>query len=395
MDPFKSFRGLPPAFYRLLLGTFINRLGGFVVPFLALYVTSARHVSIRDAGIIVALVGVGGFLAGPAGGILADRVGRRFTIGLSSVMGATSMVVLGMARSTTELMAGALALGCFGDMYKPASSAMVADLVPAADRTRAYGLNYWAVNLGLSIATMMAGALAAQSFEVLFFADAATTLLFGVFVVATVKETRSRAPRIEKAKPNLVAPYRDRRFLLFCCLVALLVLVYGQVQVTLPIDLRAHGVTPRAYGVLLAINTLLVVVVQPFASGLVGRVPRAIALAGSVALVGVGFGMTGIAAGSLPLYALSIIVWSLGEIAFEPLKPAVIADLAPPDLRGSYQGAYQMAYGGASFLGPVLGSAILGACGGTALWSICALVAFVAAAFFAFTDVRQQVKNTQ
>lgn len=384
---------MPRAFWFLFVGTLVNRIGAFVVPFLALYLTNERHVGIADAGMIMAVFGIGAFAAGPVGGALADRVGRRFTIGLATTLGAVAMLILGLARSPTELTVGALVLGFFGEMYRPAANAMIADLVPAPDRVRAYGLVYWAANVGFSIASVLAGLLAGKSFTLLFVADAATTALFGAFVVATVKETRAPSPPAaakSSAQPSLWAPYRDGGFLLFCGLTALVALVYGQVQVALPIDMRAHGISPRTYGMLLAINGVLVVVGQPFALALVTHLPRYAALAAATLVVAIGFGMTGLAAGSVALYAASIGIWSAGEIAMAPIKPSVIADLAPAELRGSYQGAFQMAYGSASFLGPALGSLVLGSYGSTALWRACAIAGCIAALGFAGIHVSRR-----
>jgi MFS family permease len=118
----------------------------------------------------------------------------------------------------------------------------------------------------------------------------------------------------------------------------------------------------------------------------VSKFPRGTVLAVSAVLYGVGFGMNGIAAGSVVLYAASICVWTLGEIINAPLTPTVVADLAPPELRGSYQGAYQIAFGAASFLGPALGSLVLGRFGSSALWGGALVVGVVAAAGFVLVE---------
>jgi MFS family permease len=376
---------LPRAFWCLLLATLVNRIGGFVVPFLALHLTNERHLAIGEVGVVLALYGLGSIAAGPAGGILADRVGRRFTIGASTFSGAIAMLGLAQARTSTELIASAFVLGSFGEMYRPASSALVADLVPSPGRPRAYGLLYWAANVGFSIAVVLAGLLAGRSFELLFVADAATTIAFGAFVVATTK-TPSVRGRASSPRLSLSAPYRSRAFLVFCGLSMLVSVIYFQVQVTLPVDMRAHGISPRTYGMLLALNGVLVVLLQPLVSSLVSRLPRAIVLSVGSALVGLGFGMTGIARGSTTFYTIAICMWTLGEIATAPITPSVIADLSPADLRGSYQGAFHVATGSASFIGPMFGSFVYAAYGAVALWTACALAGVGVALAFTMFD---------
>ena len=48
-----------------------------------------------------------------------------------------------------------------------------------------------------------------------------------------------------------------------------------------------------------------------------------------------------------------------------------MADLAPPHLRGGYQGVWQMAFGACALLGPVGGTLVLERGGATLLWTTC------------------------
>ncbi len=67
--------GLPRAYWLLFIGTLVNRIGGFVVPFLTLYLANQRHIPISQAGLIVSLFGAGSFIAQLSGRELADRFG--------------------------------------------------------------------------------------------------------------------------------------------------------------------------------------------------------------------------------------------------------------------------------------------------------------------------------
>ncbi len=63
-------------------------------------------------------------------------------------------------------------------------------------------------------------------------------------------------------------------------------------------------------------------------------------------------------AGTLPalaVYATGVVLWTLGEVSGFPVAAAIVADLAPPELRGRYQGAFSMAWGVAFTVAPVLG----------------------------------------
>lgn len=376
-----SFRGLPRVYWYLWAGTLINRMGGFVGPFLALYLTQERGLSIEDAGLVVSLYGIGIFSAGVIGGFLSDRIGRRATMVMGLCVGPIFMLALCFARAPLHIAGATLLLGLFGDLYRPAVNAALADLVPPKDRTRAYGLLYWAINLGFAIAPVLASAFVGRNFEILFFGDAATSLAFGLLVWARIPETKPEAPEGKKGRSpvsDILVPFRDGVFMGFAAITLLTALVFQQSMSTLPLDVRSHGIPAADFGPLIALNGVLIVLVQPFATSFVERYPRSQVLAASSLLMGIGFGLPMIAQ-TVPAYALSILIWTLGEIGMAPITPTIVADLAPTSHRGSYQGVIQMSWGASAMLAPVLGSRVLGRFGGPWLWASCLAVASLGA----------------
>ncbi len=376
-----AFVGLPGLFWRLWLACLINRLGTFVVPFLALFLGGDRGLDASAVGAIVGAFGAGAMGAGPAGGALADRVGRRATIALGMVASVVALAALLAARGVVELAVGAFFLGVAHELPRPAQSAMVADLVPEADRPRAFAALYWAANLGFALASVLAGVAASASFALLFVLDGLTSLACGAIVLLGLPETRpdrgELAPR--SMVVDLATPFRDAAFVRFFVLSVLVALVFFQIQVAMPLDMREHGFGAAAYGALVAINGALIVLVQPFTGRLVARLPRQAALALGAAVNGAGFGLLG-AGHTTATYALAVVVLTLGEIVMAPLHSTVITGLAPAHLRGTYQGAFGLAISMAACLAPIVGSAVLGTFGGDALWAGCFVLGLVSAA---------------
>jgi MFS family permease len=372
-------RGLPRSFWFLWAAALVNRLGGFVYTFLALYLHRARHFTIAEAGFVVMLYGLGSFASGPVGGYLADHVGRRRTMLASFVFGALAMLQLGFARAPAHIALSALLLGFCGDLFRPAQAATVADVVAPADRTRAFGYLYWAVNLGFAGAAMLAGFLARQSFTLLFIGDAATTLACGLIIYRFVPETHpERHSTAKRRRPDPRVPLRDGVFMVYVLAQFLVMLVGSQGNSTLPMDVTGHGVRESSYGLLMAINGVMVVLFQPLAVRLVGRYRRAHVLALGALLQGVGFGLTG-AGHTATWYTGTVIVWTVAELLYSPVAPTVTADLSPAHLRGSYQGTYLMAWGASACLAPALGSLVLGRFGSGVLWSGCCAIGVTAA----------------
>jgi MFS family permease len=146
--------------------------------------------------------------------------------------------------------------------------------------------------------------------------------------------------------------------------------VFQQSSTTFPLDMSAHGVSKATFGVILGLNGVLIVLLQPVLGPLLVRRDRSKTLAAGALLVGLGFGLNAIASVA-PLYALGVVVWTVGEIGVLPVASSVVADLAPRELRGRYQGAFGLAFGVATFLAPPLGTVILQRFGSAALWAGC------------------------
>lgn len=268
--------GLPRSFWFLWAGTIVNQLGGFVVPFLTLYLTSQRGLPVSRAALMVSLFGAGSFAASLVGGELSDRFGRRPVMLLSFFVAPAAMLALGSARSLPLIAGTTLVLGFFTHLYRPAVNAAVADLVPADERPRAYGYLYWAINIGAAIAPVVAGWMARRNYALLFLGDALTTALFGLVVLLGVSESRPQRPSHERraATPQRLASLKNEPLLLlFAGLALIFGTIYMQGNVTLPLDMRSHGLEADAYGLVIALNGALIVLLGLPASSQVGRWP--------------------------------------------------------------------------------------------------------------------------
>lgn len=375
---------LPRTYWLLWVGTLINRLGGFVVPFLSLYLTTQRGVPVSQAAFMVSLYGAGSFIAAWVGGELADRLGRRPVLLLSFLVAPANMIVLGLAKPLTLIAPLMLVQGFFTELYRPAVSAVVADLVPPEGRPRAYGYLYWAINLGFAFAPTIAGLMARWSYFLLFLGNALATFLFGLIVLWGVRETRPSEAQAAAKSPirgRLARLRQEPLMLVFASLALGFGMIYMQGMVTLPLEMQTHGLGPEAYGLAISLNGILIVLLSVPASNLLVRWPRFGSMAASALLLGMGFGLTATAT-TLPLYGASVAVWTLGEIAGATIAPTIVADLSPVDLRGLYQGVYGAAWGLSAFIGPSMGGWVFQHLGADVLWLACLALGCVLALGF-------------
>lgn len=370
--------GLPPVFWTLWTGMLVNRLASFVITFLALYLVRERGFTADAAGRVVALYGVGLLLAGPLGGLLADRYGRRVTMLLGLGLGGACVATLGFVRDPTALAGLAFLSALTGDLYRPAANAAIADVVVPADRARAFGLVYWAVNLGWAVSLSVAGFVAERSMLALFLADAVTSFAFAGIVWRHVPETRPAHHAAAPALGGLLRVFRDRVFTTFLLLNLVVLVVFTQFQLAAPLDYAAHGVGPVSFSMLMALNGLGVVILQPLLAPRLVAHDGARVLALSSVLIGLGYGMN-FFQGSIPAYAVGSVLYTVGEVLGFPVASAIVADLAPAELRGRYQGVFSMSWGLAFTLSPLVGGEVLHNLGGKALWIGCLVVALAMA----------------
>ncbi|WP_055587280.1 MDR family MFS transporter [Peterkaempfera griseoplana] len=390
--------GLPGSFWWLWTSTLVNRLGGFVVTFLALYLTAGRGYSATYAGLVASVYGLGCAVAALVGGVLADRIGRRPTLLGAQLGTAACTVLLGLAQGQVAIAVTALLLGLTSNASRPAVSAIMADLVAPEDRVRAFSLNYWAVNIGFGVSAAVAGLVAAHGYLLLFLADAAATLLCALVVFARVPETRPETGRpasaADSARPSgtvsgtgtgtgrtrtgLGRVLRDGPFMALVGLTFMVALVAQQGSTTLAVDMGAAGLSTTQYGLVIGLNGLLIVLLQIPVTRLTAGRSRAALLVAAALLTGWGFGLTALAH-TAAFYAMTVAVWTVGEIIQAPTTMALVAELSPADARGRYQGVYSLSWSGASFVAPAVGGFLLDRAGGGAVWGSCAVLGTLAA----------------
>jgi MFS family permease len=362
--------GLPNVVWALAACHFVSRAGGFGQTFLVLYLTQGRGLSPLTAGAVAAAVGLGSVGSLLLSGWLSDRFGRRHTM-LAGFLGtAIALVGLGTARSLPAIWAAAVGVGLASDLFRPAGSATVADLPRPHERLRAFGLLFWAANLGFSVSAVTAGVLVHHGYGLLFWLSGAASIVAALVVWRHVPETR---PPIAKVSRRRVLPVLVRDHLMFAMALVFVLyfLLFAQAFSALPLVMTADGLSPGTYGAVLAVNGVAILAAQPLAVRLLASRDRCAVLAVSMLLVGLGLGL-GTVVHSPAGYLGSVLVWTAGEIGIAVMFGAVFADLAPADLRGGYMGLAATTWGVGNMLGPLLGTALLDRAGPTALWLVCA-----------------------
>ncbi|WP_405472082.1 MDR family MFS transporter [Streptomyces canus] len=380
----ETVSGLPREFWWLWTSTLVNRLGAFVATFMALYLTLDRGYSASYAGLVASLHGLGGVVSSIGAGVMTDRLGRRPTLLVAQSATAASVALLGFMHHPVAIAAVAFLVGMASNASRPAVQAMMADIVRPEDRVRAFSLNYWAINLGFAVSSMAAGFIAEYSYLAGFLIEAAMTAVCAVLVFLKLPESRPAAPRTTRASEDvgLGTVLRDRRFMSVVGLSFLVAVIFQQGSIGLPVAMGEAGFTPADYGLAIALNGVLIVALQiPVTRFIQDRDPQRLLVVSSL-LAGYGFGLTAFA-GSVGLFALTVCVWTLGEMINAPTQTGLVVRLSPAHGRGRYQGMYTLSWSVAALVAPLMSGFVIDRFGAEWLWGLCAVVGTVAAVGYA------------
>lgn len=386
-----NLRALPRPVWILFGGTFINRFGTFVMPFLVIYMTRTGYTP-AQAGFAVSAYGGGHLVASMLGGHLADRFGRRNTIALSMFASSAMMVALSQARGLLDILATTFLAGVAAELYRPAASALIGDLIAPHQRIAAFGMYRFAINLGFAMGPATAGFLANRSFLLIFIGDAITSFVYGIIALVALPHGLRSMSEDERPGDAVRHALRNQRFVLFLLSTLGITWIEFQVHSTVPLYVASLGFSTITYGLLMSINGFMIVL---FELGLTAwtqhRNPQRM-IAFGYALSAVGFSLTGFAH-TVPALAGTVVVWTIGEMIYGPVTGAYVANMAPEQYRGRYNGMWVLMWSIGMLLGPSLGTLVFER-NPSLLWTLCGVVG-VAGAGLALVKPRGETKATK
>jgi MFS family permease len=379
----------PRPFWIVVLVSFIDKVGGTLVfPFFALYVTQKFHVGMTEAGTVLGIISFFGFLGGIIGGAASDRLGRRKPILFGLVFSALSSLTLGYANSFRMLYPLAVMIGLLSDVGGPAHGAMIADILPERQRQDGFGVLRVSNNFAWIIGPTIGGFVANRSFLAVFIMDAVVSLLVALLFYLLMPETRPRGSA-EHHETTMLAAFknyrivlRDRPYLAFLVAGVLMGLVYIQMYNSLSVFLRdVHGVRPQAYGVLLTVSAVTVILFQFRTLRLIKTRPKFLMMSVGTLFYMAGFSMFGFVA-AYWLFAAAVVIITTGEMIVFPVGQALTSSFAPAQMRGRYMAAYELTGKLPATVGPAAAGIVLDHFNPVYLWYVGAMLCGVSAMGF-------------
>jgi MFS family permease len=401
MNPLRVVSRFPRPVRLLLVGTLVNKLGTFILPYLALVLLRDFHLRESEAARLLFAFGVGSLVSILVGGQLTDRLGRRRTLLVSLFGSGLLAVAMGLAPSPRVFVPLLVAFGFVTDLYRPAASAIIGDLLPSDQRASGFAGLRTAVNLGWAFGTTLGGVLADLDWRLLFLGDGLTTLAYGVLVYVGIPDTRPGGVVVALARPSASpagaaaaaedpgsatarraarpapssGPLGDGVFLQVVGASFLFTFIFCSNLTVMPLTVtRGAGYPAVVYGLLAGTNGVLIALFEISIVDKLRRFRRLRAAALGYVLVAVGFGIVGLVL-HWAWFLLAVLVFTGGEILASPQQMAFVADWAPPAARGRYLSVYQASWSVALALNPAVVLPLHAALGERAFWALAPLVA--------------------
>ena len=389
------YREYPRQYWVLVLGTFIDRLGGALLfPFFTLYLTRKFGIGMTQVGFIFGIFAISSVVGSMVGGALTDRMGRKGMLLFGLVMSGLSSLLMGVVDSLSLFFVVILLVGVLSETGGPAQQAMVADLLPEEKRAQGFGILRVVVNLAVTVGPVLGGLLASRSYMLLFASDAATSLITAGIAFVALKESKRPRPEGEPAQSmaqtfkgyGLVL--RDYAYLWFLLASLISVIVYMQMNTSLAVFLRdVHGVTEQGFGYILSLNAIMVVLFQFAITRRITRFRPLIVMTVGTLFYAVGFALYGFVS-IYPFFLLAMAVITIGEMLVSPVGQAIVARFAPEEMRGRYMAMYGFSWVIPAAIGPLMAGLVMDNLNPNWVWYGAGILGLVAAAAYYSLEVR-------
>jgi MFS family permease len=354
--------------------------GSSAYPFLGIWAIKDLHApqSTLAVAYLAGAVLAGG--TGYVGGHLSDHVGRRPLIlagwGFQALV---PLFLLAVGQHVYWGLALLALLPVFGSLGNAADQAMVADLVAPERHEAAYASVRIAANLGVTIGPVLGGALLIGGhWSHLWLGTLVLSSIGFAIAFRYIPRGGAYAPAGPPARGSFGVIIRDSPFLLFMLSSVFATMTYVATETLLPISVTTtHHLAPAVWGFLMIANPLLVTVLQLRLTRWTASVPASLKLGIAMPMMGVPFLLLNVN-GSAPVIFAVIVIFVFGEMLWVPTSQAVVAALAPADIRGAYMGAFGGTWSVGWAATPFLGLQVRSAYGDAKMWMCVAAVGVIA-----------------
>jgi len=384
------YANIPATMWLLATVTLISRSGSMVLVFLPLYLTQKLGFDIIVTGQIISLYGLGQIAGAYSGGIFTDKLGSLKVQVFGFFLVGMLYILLEFLSIKFTLMLCMFFVGFFTASIRPATSTTIARLCTPDTRTRAYSLNYQAVNLGASIGPAIGGVLAGISYTWIFRLDGIANILAAIALWVFFKnQSGNTSQQIEPSKysENAISAWKNTPFLIFLLLITLIGMCFFQILNIYPLYLSDnYHLSTIEIGEIMAFNGVLIILFQMAITTILKKY-------NTIRIIGTGGVLICLGYFILPWYSgfyyalFSMSIITVGEMLMMPFAFEVVTKISPTACQGQYLGLLTCALSSIPlFATPILMPYIYSTFGVKILWSSMGLMAAIIYTGFEFLN---------
>jgi MFS family permease len=279
------------------------------------------------------------------------------------------------------------------DAFRPAVMASISAYSKPENQNRSMSMIRLAINLGFTLGVGVAGIISEYlGFEYLFYIDAITCIIAGLFLRWALVEKEDQTKEVEQ-KGNISngSPYGDYPYLAFVIFILLSMIVFSQLWNTIPVYYTNFlDISKDNYGYIMIINGILIVILEmPLVYILEKRYHQLSLVVVGTILITLGFLIFNITDFWQLAIGVSIVAVSLGEIIAFPFSNSYALSRSKPGQRGAYMGMYTMAWSVGGIISPTLGMYIAESYGFPILWYVMTVIGSIAALGFFLLKIKE------
>ncbi|OJD55228.1 MFS transporter, DHA1 family, multidrug resistance protein B [Bacillus wiedmannii] len=338
--------------------SFFNRFATrTVLPFMGLYFSN--EIGKVLTGFILTLNIIFQLLSSLIGGYLADKFPKKRILLLGQLSNAISY--LGMTiflYPSINRVSGVIIFfilsAIIGNLHRSAMDALILDSTTKENRKSVYTFDYWLFNVSLSLGMVIGGLFYIkyrfELFTMLTIILFATTYVYQAYIDDTedginIVSNREKKLSIKDMLLNYFLAIKDKRWLSFIC--GGIFIFFAELSLGNYIGVRlAEEFNPikifefqldgiKMMSVLIIINTIFAFTLTFFISNMVKRFDQKKAFFIGIAINVLGYGVLASSNQWLVLI-LFIIIATIGELIYSPIRQVLQVELIPKDKRASY-----------------------------------------------------------
>lgn len=355
---FSQYAGLRRELYVLFWGKAATNMGAMIWPMLTLILSNKLGLEAKEIAAITISLGVIQFPVNLIGGKLADHCNKRNLIICCDLVTVVCYLLAACFPVSMHQIFLFFTASLFQTVENPSYDALVADLSSSKDRERAYSLIYLGLNLGLILAPTIGGMLFENHLNLAFVIDGLTTLsstiLIFLFIKDITPDKSNKSSVYEEAKEKNSTwsiLWNQKIILLFFLAWAIYNFIYAQFNFLIPLNLEelydARGAV--YFGFLTSLNGLVVIIGTPLLTKYTKNLPDTSKLIAGTSLVTLGLSMYAFIQGLIPMYYVSMVLFTIGEILSTLGTYPYMTRRVPASHRGRISSVANIFIGAASY----------------------------------------------